>query len=205
MRRALPYFQLLSASILLIHCGDPAPPIDREALVQSHRAELREFYFDDYKSEYLAEDRINALREAKAAAEAIYEEGKTAAAVARYEELVVEAREIEALVRTSIWTYASESKNADHATSLASFEGGMALAGRASTVGRANDGYLVLLSDAGEELSRNFYGGNDNDEIVSVRRTPDEGFILTGRTSSFKDFSGDVFLVKTDGNGKSVV
>jgi hypothetical protein len=59
---------------------------------------------------------------------------------------------------------------------------------------------LISVSVFGQEWSQT-YGGTNDDFGLSVQQTTDGGYIITGNTSSFGSESGDVYLIKTDGNG----
>jgi len=69
------------------------------------------------------------------------------------------------------------------------------------------DCFLVKLNGSGTVQWAKNYGGSNNDYALSVKPTPDGGFIFAGPTeSNNNDVSGnhgffDFWVVKTDGNG----
>ncbi len=48
------------------------------------------------------------------------------------------------------------------------------------------------------------FGGIEDDQGYSVQQTSDEGYIITGRTTSFENGSFDIYLIKTNENGDSL-
>ena len=65
----------------------------------------------------------------------------------------------------------------------------------------ALDGYLVKIDDNGELIWSRLFGGDKDDQLFSVQLSEDGGYILTGKTASYGDGRGDMFLVKTDRQG----
>ncbi|MHA1978733.1 MAG: hypothetical protein ACW98I_17665 [Candidatus Hodarchaeales archaeon] len=81
---------------------------------------------------------------------------------------------------------------------------GYALAGHSNSFssGEDNDWWLVKTNASGHEEWNHTYGGNAHEWINSMLQATDDGFILAGGTRSFGVGIEDMWLVKTDSNGK---
>jgi hypothetical protein len=82
-------------------------------------------------------------------------------------------------------------------------DGGYVLAGETRSFGAGSvDAYLIKTdSEGNEEWSRTF-GGVNTDCAFWVQQTSDGGFVLAGYTYSFGGPGADVYLIKTDSQGK---
>ncbi len=80
-------------------------------------------------------------------------------------------------------------------------DGGYIVIGYSGSSGAGDDVYLIKTDSSGTEAWSKTYGGANNDYGRSVAQTSDEGYILTGYTSSSGAGNEDVYLVKTDSNG----
>jgi hypothetical protein len=82
-------------------------------------------------------------------------------------------------------------------------DGGYIIAGWTNSFGDLNgDVYLVKTNASGETLWTRTYGGTGVDIGYSVQQTTDRGYIVAGWANSFGSGYFDVYLVKTDSNGK---
>jgi hypothetical protein len=63
---------------------------------------------------------------------------------------------------------------------------------------------VVASAQPPDSLWSRTYGGANQDWLVSGAQTADGGYILAGYTYSFGAGGGDVWLVKTDGNGNTM-
>ena len=66
----------------------------------------------------------------------------------------------------------------------------------------SGDIFLVKLTSFGELLWEKRFGGKGTDRGMCVQPTSDDGYILTGFTQSFGAGEDDVWLIKTDYEGK---
>ncbi len=66
------------------------------------------------------------------------------------------------------------------------------------------DIYLLQVDGDGNELWSRTFGGPGKERANAIRRTTDGGYILTGQTASFGAGGGDLYLIRTDGQGNEV-
>ena len=81
-------------------------------------------------------------------------------------------------------------------------DGGFIIGGQTLSFGAgASDAYLVKTSSDGSLQWAKTFGGTSADPGFSIQQTIDEGFIITGQTSSFGAGTTDMYLLKTDSVG----
>lgn len=91
----------------------------------------------------------------------------------------------------------------DYVSSIESAsDGGYIVSGQRG-LGANEDFYLIKTDASGNIEWTKAHGGLDEDEIHSVKLTPDGGFICAGQTRSFGGGDIDAFIMKTDRQGNS--
>ena len=82
-------------------------------------------------------------------------------------------------------------------------DGGYIITGFTSSYGSGgNDVYLVKTNSNGDLLWEKTFGGSSSDWGYSVQETSDNGYIISGETSSYGSGGSDVYLVKTSSTGE---
>jgi hypothetical protein len=84
-------------------------------------------------------------------------------------------------------------------------DGGYIVTGNTRSFGAGGYDVWLLKTDAnGDTLWTRTYGGSGTDYGHSVEQTPDGGYMIGGKTTSFGAGSYDVWLLKTDANGDTL-
>jgi len=82
-------------------------------------------------------------------------------------------------------------------------DGGYIVVGYTSSYGDSDQIYLVKTDSLGDTLWAKIYGGTGRDWGYSVQQTVDEGYIITGYTTSFGN-NEHIYLVKIDSLGDTL-
>jgi hypothetical protein len=83
-------------------------------------------------------------------------------------------------------------------------DGGFIVAGYSGSFGNGYQVYLIKTDTSGDTLWTRTYGGFSTEWGYSVQQTPDGGYIIGGRTSSFGAGGNDVYLIKTNAAGDTL-
>ncbi len=82
-------------------------------------------------------------------------------------------------------------------------DGGFAFAGYTGVNSAGGKDYWLVKTDAnGDKLWEKSYGGPGHDIARCMKQTPDGGYILSGRTTSYGAGEDDIWTIKTDAQGE---
>ncbi|HNR21097.1 MAG TPA: T9SS type A sorting domain-containing protein [Bacteroidia bacterium] len=115
------------------------------------------------------------------------------------------------LVKTNIlgdtsWTKKIGGQGHENGTAIAQLNTGEYIIGGTTDFNSNGlfDFYLVKTDITGDTIWTRKYGGSQNEESNSMRRTFDGGYILSGYTESYSNGMKDFYLVKTDSIGDTL-
>ncbi|MBC8277483.1 MAG: T9SS type A sorting domain-containing protein [FCB group bacterium] len=106
----------------------------------------------------------------------------------------------------TLWTNTFGGSYDDYARSVQqTTDGGYIIAGLTISYGSGSfDVYLIKTDANGDMLWTNTFGGSDYDYGYSVQQTNDGGYVITGCTFSYGAGFTDVYLIRTDANGRTL-
>jgi len=88
------------------------------------------------------------------------------------------------------------------ANAIITTEGGYVFAGATESFGHGDfDAYVLKMDTHGKRLWSRAYGGRDDDSANDIIEVSD-GYILVGTISDERTRDKDVYIIKTDKNGK---
>ncbi len=105
---------------------------------------------------------------------------------------------------TLSWEQTAGGKEWDIATGVAEAEdGSFLLVGKSESFSEDSyDAYVVKLSSEGKKIWEKSFGAKKEDEINAIAKGRDGSFVLVGKTKSYKDKKGDVYIILLDKDGK---
>lgn len=103
------------------------------------------------------------------------------------------------------WTKVIGGRGAEYAYGCIKVKDGYLVTGYTTSFGAGSkDVYLIRLDKRGNEIWSKTYGGESWDVGMSVCKTGDGGYAVCGFTHSFGNGEEDIYLIKTDSNGKEI-
>ena len=103
------------------------------------------------------------------------------------------------------WSQIFGGTSDDDVTSIQEIDDGYIIAGITESYGSGDeDFWLIRTTEVGTELWSRTFGGPALDRAKSVQQTPDGGFVIGGKTTSFGSGHEDAWLIRTDQDGTEI-
>lgn len=193
--------------VLLVEaCTKGIDPAVLKARADDARATLAAIKLDTVKTLFFAQAQYEELLDHRARADALFDVSNWEESADAYPEIITAYQALADRTAQVAWVHVSDQPLADSAVAVhQTGDGGYIVAGTIM-IGKdfARDLYLTKLTPTGEETWTQTYGGTDKEAVGTVRPLADGGYILAGQTSSFRDYSGDVYLIRTDALGNAL-
>ena len=105
------------------------------------------------------------------------------------------------------WSETFGDKNNDRATHIQQTQdGGYIITGiyqtKSGLLSTDDNAWLIKINSKGKKEWSKTFGGEKGDRAKYVQQTQDGGYIIVGETSSYGNGQSDIWLIKTDANGK---
>jgi thiol-disulfide isomerase/thioredoxin len=201
----------LCAAAMAAGCGKhvEAPALSAAA-IEAEAARLEETVqalpLDAAKAEYFFPAEYTAAKESWTAATTGLATDATPATLEQLHEAATLYTSLHQRLNRIAWISTFGGEGRDETSSVRALPGGgYLLAGSTTSFGAGQrDAFLVHIDADGNEVARFTFGGAENDSAASAATWPDGGYVIAGRSGSFRDWTGDAYIVRADEEGNEL-
>ena len=106
-----------------------------------------------------------------------------------------------------LWEQTAGGKDWDIPSAIAETDdGALLLVGKSESFSENSyDGYVVKLGSDGKFIWEKTFGGKKEDILSAIAKGEDGGFLMVGKTKSYKDRKGDAYIIKLDKDGNKLL